>query len=132
MNLLLPKSKLVKPGKKYHCTVDLLFDWFGISYNTTEIFCFYLQNRLIQTSQTGGQWYSDTSPFSIPWSNYISGKFFNTCKVIFGVVMSCGCMGAFQGGRIVYRGQCYIGIFVRNLPIFVISWSVYPRQDFPV
>jgi hypothetical protein len=31
------------------------------------IFCCYLQNRLIQTSQTGGQWYSDTSPFSIPW-----------------------------------------------------------------
>ncbi len=29
-------------------------------------FCFYLQNRLIQTSQTGGQRYSDTSPFSIP------------------------------------------------------------------
>jgi hypothetical protein len=27
---------------------------------------FYLQNRLIQTIQTGGQWYSDTSPFSIP------------------------------------------------------------------
>ncbi len=27
----------------------------------------FLQNRLIQTSQTGGQWYSDTSPFSIPW-----------------------------------------------------------------
>jgi hypothetical protein len=25
-----------------------------------------LQNRLIQTSQTGGQQYSDTSPFSIP------------------------------------------------------------------
>jgi hypothetical protein len=34
------------------------------------IFCFYLQNRLIQTNQTGGQWYSDTSPFSIPWVNY--------------------------------------------------------------
>jgi hypothetical protein len=28
-----------------------------------------LQNRLIQTSQTGGQQYSDTSPFSIPWHN---------------------------------------------------------------
>jgi hypothetical protein len=26
-----------------------------------------LQNRLIQTSQTGGQQYSDTSPFSNPW-----------------------------------------------------------------
>jgi len=34
---------------------------------TTENFAFYLQNRLIQTSQTGGQWYSDTSLFSIPW-----------------------------------------------------------------
>jgi hypothetical protein len=31
---------------------------------TTDNFCFYLQNILIQT---GGQWYSDTSPFSIPW-----------------------------------------------------------------
>jgi hypothetical protein len=37
---------------------------------TTDNFCFYLQNRLFQTSQTGGQWYSDTSPFSIPWSSY--------------------------------------------------------------
>ncbi len=36
---------------------------------TTDNFCFYLQNRLIQTSQTGGQQYSDTSPFSIPWPN---------------------------------------------------------------
>jgi hypothetical protein len=51
----------------YHCTIDLLFDWFGISCMTSDNFCFYLQNRLIQTGQTGGQWYSDTSPFSIPW-----------------------------------------------------------------
>ena len=35
----------------------------------TNNFCFYLQNRPIQTSQTGGQWYSDTFPFSIPWPN---------------------------------------------------------------
>ncbi len=28
-----------------------------------------MQNRLIQTSQTGGQWYSDTFPFSIPCSS---------------------------------------------------------------
>jgi hypothetical protein len=34
------------------------------------IFVFYLQNRLIQTSQTGGQQYSNTSPFSIPWPIY--------------------------------------------------------------
>jgi len=36
---------------------------------TTDNFGFYFQNRLIQTSQTGGQQYSDTSPFSIPWSS---------------------------------------------------------------
>jgi hypothetical protein len=47
--------------------IDLLFDWFEISCMTTDNFCFYLQYRLIQTSQTGGQWYSDTSPFSFPW-----------------------------------------------------------------
>jgi hypothetical protein len=46
----------------------LLVDWFGISCMTTDNFCSYLQNILIQTSQTGGQRYSDTSPFSIPWS----------------------------------------------------------------
>ncbi len=33
----------------------------------TDNFSFYLQNRLTQTSPTGGQGYSDTSPFSIPW-----------------------------------------------------------------
>ncbi len=55
---------------KYHCTIDPLFDWFGISCMTTDNFCFYLQNRLFQTSQTGGQQYSDTSPFSIPWYDH--------------------------------------------------------------
>jgi hypothetical protein len=54
---------------KGDCTVDLLFDWFGISCMTTDNFCFYLQSRPIQTSQTRGQWYSDTFPFSIPCLN---------------------------------------------------------------
>jgi hypothetical protein len=26
---------------EYHCTVDLLFDWFGISCMTTDNFCFF-------------------------------------------------------------------------------------------
>jgi hypothetical protein len=30
-----------------------------------------LQNRLILTSETGGQWYSDTSLFSIPCPVYV-------------------------------------------------------------
>jgi len=45
------------------------FDWFGLV-------CFAKKNKncqlsysWFQTSQTGGQWYSDTSPFSIPWWN---------------------------------------------------------------
>ncbi len=33
---------------------------------TTDNFCFYLQNRLIQTIKIGGQQYSDINPFSIP------------------------------------------------------------------
>ncbi len=33
---------------------------------TTDNFCFYLQNRLIQSSQTGGQQYRDTSPLVFP------------------------------------------------------------------
>jgi hypothetical protein len=37
---------------------------------TTDNFWFYLQNRLIQTSQTGGLWYSDTPPFSIPCTQH--------------------------------------------------------------
>ncbi len=52
--------------------IDLLFDWFGISCMITNNFCAYLQNRLIQTRKTGGQLYSDTSPFSIPWFGYYS------------------------------------------------------------
>jgi len=51
---------------KNHCAIDLLFDWFGIRCLTTDNFCFYLQSRHIQNSLTGGQWYSYTSPFSIP------------------------------------------------------------------
>ncbi len=43
--------------------------WLVWNRMTTDNFCFYLQNRLIQTSQTEGQWYSDTSPFSIPWTD---------------------------------------------------------------
>jgi hypothetical protein len=34
---------------KYHCTIDLLFDWFGISCMTPDNLCFYLQSMLIQT-----------------------------------------------------------------------------------
>ncbi len=46
---------------------------------TTDNFCFYLQNRLFETSQTGGQWYSDIFLFSIPCFSPHDGdkKFYN-------------------------------------------------------
>jgi hypothetical protein len=55
---------------KYHCTIDLLFDWFGLV-------CFVNKNKncqesysWFQTIQKGGQQYSDTSPFSILAQHY--------------------------------------------------------------
>ncbi len=60
------------PGNTKGGSTTVMFDWLGISCKTSDNSCFYLQNRLIQTSQTGGQWYSDTSPFSIPWAHYLA------------------------------------------------------------
>ncbi len=55
---------------KYHCTVDLQFDWFGlVCFANKNINC-QLSYSWFQTSQTGGQQYSDTSPFSIPCNRH--------------------------------------------------------------
>ncbi len=32
-------------GGKYHCTIDLLFDWFGIRCMTNDNFCFYFAKQ---------------------------------------------------------------------------------------
>jgi hypothetical protein len=58
---------LVLPGNTKRGSIIgiLRFDWFGISFMTTDNF-FFLQNRLIQTSQTGGQRHSQTSPLVCP------------------------------------------------------------------
>jgi len=52
-----------------------LVDWFGISRITTDNFCFYLINRLNQTSKKGGQWYSDTSPLWYSLVKYLFASF---------------------------------------------------------
>ncbi len=54
---------------------------------TSDNFCFYLQNRLIPTSQTGGQWYNDTSPFSRPWFCYVEGHYTECNNAMSFVVM---------------------------------------------
>ncbi len=55
------------PGNTKGESITVLFDWFGLV-------CFENKNKncqlsysWFQNSQTRGQWYSDTSPFSLPW-----------------------------------------------------------------
>jgi hypothetical protein len=52
---LMPKAGNTKGGS---ITLPLTSCLTGLE--STDNFCFYLPNRLIQTSQTGGQRYSDT------------------------------------------------------------------------
>ncbi len=46
--------------------IDLLVDWFGLVCFANKNKNCQLSYSWYQTSQTGDQWYSDTSPFSIP------------------------------------------------------------------
>jgi hypothetical protein len=94
-------------------------------------FFIYLQNGLIQTSQTGGQWCSDTSPFSIPWFWYRS----------FNVVAK------WKNERLHFKGRLLalpisvvvadtprwnvIKLYIHTLRGFIISYSVCPWQTFP-
>ncbi len=53
----------------YHCTIDLLFDWFEFSVlqiKTKIVSCHTADSKPV----TGGQLYSDFSPFSIPCLDY--------------------------------------------------------------
>jgi hypothetical protein len=89
-------------------TVPLTSCLTGLDCMTTDIFCFYLQKRLIQTSQTGGQWYSDTSPFSIPWLSLslleVYGRASSThcCIFFFSAVCKEGCVN----GDCSMPGEC--------------------------
>jgi hypothetical protein len=65
---------------------------------TMDNFYFYLQNRLIQTNQTGGQWYNDTSPFSIPW--LISHLVVVEVRLVVRVMLAaCSAGSRTRGGR---------------------------------
>jgi hypothetical protein len=55
---------------------------------TTDNLCFYLQNRLIQTSQTEGQQYNDTSPFSIYSLPLIRGHIFSQVRLLYELAVS--------------------------------------------
>ncbi len=80
---------------KYHFTVDLLFDWFGILCITTDNFRFYLQNILIQTGQTVGHLCSDTYHFSVPWLSLPVQKGFSELSVVIVDVIMLSVMAPF-------------------------------------
>jgi hypothetical protein len=105
---------------------------------TTDIFCLYLQNRLIQTGQTGGQWYSDASPFSIPWSHnkkittrfpdgHLDGGAGDERVVSRNGARpgegrrDFGGRRSGNGGKNRIRFQCYKTFYGRNLRLFLIS-----------
>ena len=55
-----PEDNYLLRKGKYHCTADLLFDWFGFDPNLCLIQ--HKPSSWIPTSQTRGQLYRDTSP----------------------------------------------------------------------
>ena len=64
--ILYPKSETtsILCKGKYHCTADLLFDWLGFG-QTSKSVVLIQQNSWIQTSQAGGQPYSDIPPYEV-------------------------------------------------------------------
>ncbi len=62
------RQGILKGEVSLYCWPPVWLVWNQL-YNNWQFFI-YLQNRLIQTSKTGGQWYSDTSPFSFPCLRY--------------------------------------------------------------
>ncbi len=74
---------------------------------TTGNFWFYLKNKLIQTSQTGGQWYSDTSPFSIPCFNPLQASKKEWIRLDQGLINVIFFAGAKKAG-VFFGGKFYL------------------------
>ena len=61
---LLENTHLLCKGK-YNCTADLLFDSFGFKQSSEFVFIQHKEISLIKTNKTGGQLYSNTSPYKV-------------------------------------------------------------------
>jgi hypothetical protein len=118
-------------GVKYHCTVDLLFDWFGINCLTTDNICFYLQNRPILTSQTGGQWYSDTS--RLVFLAHTLKRLIPSASFLGKLIQRFGSRATMHVVLLVFAIRCILATFhfLLYLQMGPISWSVCPTQAFP-
>ncbi len=54
----------------------------GSACMTIDNFCFYLQSRLIQTSQTGGQWYSNSMIHRCAAGAKLQTRTFTVCLLV--------------------------------------------------
>jgi hypothetical protein len=52
---------------KHHCTIDLLFEWIGISCMTTHNFCFISKTDITEPVKQEVNRTVILPPFSIPW-----------------------------------------------------------------
>ena len=50
---------------KYHCTTDLVFDWFGFDQTSKSAVDLTYAKQLNPSSKTGGQPYSDSPPYEV-------------------------------------------------------------------
>jgi hypothetical protein len=66
---------------KYHCTVDLLFDLFVLVCFTNKNENCQLSYSWFQTSQAGGQQYSDTCSLAFPAIAYLATGVIYACKM---------------------------------------------------
>jgi hypothetical protein len=83
---------------------------------TTGIFCFYSQNRLIQTSQTGGQQYSDTSPLIFPAPSIIHYLLDMSENILPGKNAL-----AYFAGASVTKKKCFVSLAPTTY--FFVSWA---------
>ncbi len=109
-------------------------------------FCFYLQNRLIQTSQTGGQQYSDTSPLVFPglevkeWITVKYSTLVSPIQTRFKMFSGSKHSSLFSRNRKTIKNVMALtpgAVFTRlyllcNLQLCPISLSVCSWQAFPV
>ncbi len=81
---------------------------------TTDNFCFCFQNRLIQTSQTGGHQYSDTSPFSIPWSTTSESS----------IMLLEASLSILEASFMSFKVQVSLIIIIYDHNMFKVMWPV--------
>jgi hypothetical protein len=110
---------------EYHYTVDLLFDWFGLVCIANKNINCQFSYSWFQTSQTGGQPYSDTSHFSIFWCRYwefvkfefaispsLHYQFYSTNDFLWPYSLPVPVVAGLEPPNLNWRGECYTTVLL--------------------